>query len=195
MLILVRHGRTAANAAGLLQGRRDNPLDEVGELQARAIAAHLALVADIGLVVSSPASRAVSTASALGLPVTIDDRWLELDYGTFDGQAQGAVSADVWDRWRADPTYAPPGGESLVDLEARVVAALEDLAHVARQRDVVVVSHVSPIKAAVAWAIDSSAGVLSWRCRLDVASICRIALTPRGPVLTSFNETAHLGRP
>jgi probable phosphoglycerate mutase len=191
VLILVRHGRTAANAAGLLQGRLDNPLDPVGEGQAAAIAAALGRV---DRVITSPLQRARSTAQAIGGDVVVDERWVELDYGLFDGQAQGDLAADVWDHWRADPQYAPPGGESLAELDRRVVGALEELSREAQHRDVVVVSHVSPIKAAIAWAVGSSVGVMSWRCRLDVASICRIAVTPRGPVMISFNETAHLAR-
>lgn len=191
MLILVRHGRTAANAAGLLQGRLDNPLDPVGQGQAAAIAAALGRV---DRVITSPLQRARSTAEAIGGDVVVDERWVELDYGLFDGQAQGDLAADVWDHWRADPQYAPPGGESLAELDRRVVEALEELSQEAQHRDVVVVSHVSPIKAAIAWAVGSSVGVMSWRCRLDVASICRLAVTPRGPVMISFNETAHLAR-
>jgi alpha-ribazole phosphatase len=189
VLILVRHGRTAANAAGLLQGRLDNPLDPVGDAQAMAIAAALG---PVDRVITSPLQRARSTAEAIGGDVVVDDRWVELDYGLFDGKAQGDVTADVWEHWRADPDYAPPGGESLTELDRRVAAALDELSHDAQHRDVVVVSHVSPIKAAIAWAVGNSVGVMSWRCRLDVASICRIAVTPRGPVMISFNETAHL---
>jgi probable phosphoglycerate mutase len=189
VLILVRHGRTAANAAGLLQGRLDNPLDEVGHAQAAAIAAALG---PVDQVITSPLQRAHSTARAIGGDVVVDERWVELDYGLFDGKEQGDLAADVWDHWRADPEYAPPGGESLAELDRRVSLALEELALDARHRDVVVVSHVSPIKAAIAWAVGSTVGTMSWRCRLDVASICRIAVTPRGPVMVSFNETAHL---
>jgi probable phosphoglycerate mutase len=189
VLILVRHGRTAANAAGLLQGRLDNPLDDIGEAQAVATAAALGRV---DRVITSPLQRARSTAEAIGGDVVVDERWVELDYGLFDGQAQGDLAADVWDHWRADPEYAPPGGESLAELDRRVAAALDELSHDAQHRDIVVVSHVSPIKAAIAWAVGSTVGVMSWRCRLDVASICRIAVTPRGPVMISFNETAHL---
>ena len=57
-----------------------------------------------------------------------------------------------------------------------------------------VVSHVSPIKAAVAWALDVGDGV-AWRMFVAVASITRIAVTDRGPILRSFNEVAHLGQP
>ena len=188
MLILVRHGRTEANAAGLLQGRIDNPLDELGEAHARAIAE---AIKSVDVVISSPLRRAVQTAEALGRPVQVDDRWLELDYGALDGQPVSSVGADVWDRWRRDPSYIPAGGESLQTVFDRVAAACEELLGIAADADVVVVSHVSPIKAAMAWAL-AGGPESAWRSHLDPASITRIGITPRGPVLRSFNETAHL---
>jgi broad specificity phosphatase PhoE len=98
------------------------------------------------------------------------------------------VPADVWATWRADPAWAPPGGESLTDVGARVRAACVDLADEAATRDVVVVSHVSPIKAAVAWALGVGDAV-AWRMFLDVAGVCRIATGPSGPSLRSYNES------
>ena len=59
----------------------------------------------------------------------------------------------LWSRWRADPTFAPPGGESLAAVGERVRDACADLADAADGGDVVVISHVSPIKAAIAWAL------------------------------------------
>jgi probable phosphoglycerate mutase len=76
VLILVRHGRTAANASGLLLGRADPPLDEVGVAQAAGVAAELR---DVYRVVTSPLARTRATAEALGVPVSVDERWLELD--------------------------------------------------------------------------------------------------------------------
>ena len=193
MLVLVRHGRTAANAAGLLQGHLDLSLDELGERQAAKLAATLASSAQI--VVASPLRRARETAARIaaerGLDVVIDDRWIELDYGDFDGWPLGDIPRETWNRWRSDVTFAPPGGESLAALARRVVAACVDWADKASAGDVVVVSHVSPIKAALTWAL--GVGVeASWRTRLDPASITRIAFGPNGPVLAAFNETGHL---
>jgi broad specificity phosphatase PhoE len=125
------------------------------------------------------------------VPVAVDERWIELDYGEWDGQPLRSMPADGWDTWRRDPSFAPPGGETLLDLEARVREACRSLEDEAREGDVVVVSHVSPIKAAVAWALD--AGPLTqWRMFLDVAAICRIAIGPRGPSLVAYNSTAHV---
>ncbi len=189
MLILVRHGRTLANATGLLQGRIDNPLDPVGEQQARAIAASLAPLVS-PRVISSPLQRARQTAGALGVAVEIDERFIELDYGALDGVPVRDVGAEVWARWRADASFVPGGGESLADLQARVDGACEELAAEAAERDVVVFSHVSPIKAVVAWALGVGPET-SWRMTLGQATITRVR-TGGVPALVSFNEDTHL---
>lgn len=188
VLLLARHGQTAANAAGLLLGRADLALTELGHLQAKALAQHLASATR---VVSSPLLRARETAAAFGLPVEVDERWVEMDYGTYDGQPMREVPAEVWARWRGDPGWAPPGGESLAAVERRVGEACGPLLEEAATADVVVVSHVSPIKAGVAWALGAGPAV-SWRMHLDVASVCRIRPGPAGPVLVTFNEREHL---
>jgi probable phosphoglycerate mutase len=78
-----------------------------------------------------------------------------------------------------------------VELEQRVTPALEQLRDEAQERDVVVVSHVSPIKCAVTWALNVDTHV-TWRFHLDRASICRIAVTARGLSVLSMNEVGHL---
>jgi broad specificity phosphatase PhoE len=191
VLIIVRHGRTAANAQGLLLGRLDPELDEEGRRQAAAVAATLDRA---DRIVASPLTRTRQTAEVIsastGTEVELDDRWIELDYGELDGTPLVDIPVETWSAWRKDPSFCPPGGESLVDLGGRVRAALDDLADEALTRDVVVVSHVSPIKAAVLWALGVGEEV-TWRMFLAPASITRIAVQ-RGPVLQSFNETAHL---
>jgi probable phosphoglycerate mutase len=188
VLILVRHGRTAANRSGLLQGHRDLPLDELGRSQALACAT---AIPDDVRVITSPLARAVATGQAINPDVTIDERWIEFDYGEYDGLPISELPAGTWDAWQLNTAFAPPGGESLLDLDRRVRAACEELRPIAEQGDIVVVSHVGPIKSAVAWAL--GVGVeISWRCHLDVASLCRIEFTQRGPMLRSFNDTAHL---
>ena len=124
-------------------------------------------------MVVSPLRRARETAAAFGRPVEVDERWIELDYGEFDGRPIVDVPPDLWPTWRADPHFAPPGGESLVTLGVRVRGACEELLDEARERDVVVVSHVSPIKAAIAWALGVGDEV-AWRLFVQVASIARV---------------------
>jgi broad specificity phosphatase PhoE len=190
VLLVVRHGRTAVNAAGLLLGRLDPPLDEVGIAQADAIGRALGRVDH---VVCSPLGRCRATAERLSAgSVEIDERWIELDYGEFDGRPFGDLPEGTWDRWRSDVTFAPPGGESLATLGRRVRAALGDVAPRAVEGTVVVVTHVSPIKAALAWALGVGDEV-AWRAHVAPASITRIGVGERGPVLVGFNDVAHLG--
>ena len=188
MLILVRHGRTALNLGHKLQGRIDQPLDEVGQRQAVEIAK---VLTDIDRVISSPLMRARQTAAALGKPVEIDQRFVELDYGSFDGLLDSDVPGEIWRKLRSDKNYRPPNGETLAELDLRVRQAINELVEAARTKNIVVVSHVSPIKAIIAWSLGSDVGV-SWRMLLDRASISRIAITDRGPVMRGFNDTSHL---
>ncbi len=189
MLHVVRHGRTEANAAGLLLGRLDPDLDALGIRQATAVAA---AIGPVDRVVSSPLLRAVRTAEAFGLDVETDDRWLELDYGDLDGTSVSEVPSSTWVQWRADLDWAPPGGESHAALGERVRSACEDLIAEAAGSEVVVVTHVSPIKASLAWALGVG-DEIAWRCFVEPASVLRIAVGPGGPTVRSFNDVAHLG--
>jgi broad specificity phosphatase PhoE len=188
VLIVVRHGRTEANAAGLLLGRRDPGLDELGRRQAAALRP---VVAGAARVVTSPLRRTRETAAALDLPVEVDDRWIELDYGVLDGTPMREVPADLWARWVADPRFAPEGGESIAAVGERVRAACEDLAEEAAARDVVVVTHVSPLKAAVAWALEVPDDVV-WHLYAAPAAVTRISTAGPRRSLHGYNATSHL---
>lgn len=198
MLVLVRHGEATANAAGLLLGRADVSLTDRGRQQVEALRPH---VGTATALFSSPLRRALDTAEglSLGVPVEIDDRWIEIDYGVFDGEAIGEAPSEVWEHWREDPGHRPPGGESLTEVGARVSEACESLFSAAGlgardgRGDVVVVSHVSPIKAAVAWA--TGAGPLDWRLHLSTGSITRIGWASGEPVLECFNWVPPLTQP
>ena len=184
VLLIVRHGQTQANADGLILGRADPALTDLGRRQAAALAEALPAPA---MVVASPLRRAQETAAAFGAPVETDERWIELDYGAMDGTPAASVGDDLWERWRADPDFAPPGGESLTMLGGRVRQSCEELAVEASERTVVVVTHVSPIKAAVAWALGVGDEV-AWKLFVEDAAVCRIRMGQFGPLLTAFNE-------
>ncbi len=188
-LYVVRHGRTEANASGLLLGRADPELDSHGVRQADAIANALSLSDPV--VVSSPLQRCVQTAAAFGSGSTTDERFIELDYGEFDLRPISEIPKATWSEWREDADFRPPGGETLNELQMRVEAALDEFKGIAAERDVVVVSHVSPIKAAVAWALGAQAET-SWRCFVAQASITRISTNGPTPSLHGFNIVDHL---
>lgn len=183
VLYLVRHGRTEANAGGRLQGRLDLPIDDVGRVQAAAITS---VVTSVDRVISSPSLRAQQTAAVFGLELELDERWLEMDYGDFDGLPLSEVPRDQWQQWISDPDFRPPGGESLREMGKRVYEACDDLLEAARQHDIVVVSHATPIKAAMSWALGVDVGI-TWRIQIDQASITKIIIRDRGPALAAFN--------
>jgi len=189
MLILVRHGEVPANAEGLLLGRADPSLTATGRRQAAALAELLPRPARI---VSSPLTRAQETAAVLAegtdAVVEVDPRWVELDYGHLDGKPPTALGERAWHEFRTDPDFVPPGGESLSSLCRRVREACEELAADAADSDVVVVSHVSPIKAAVTWALGVG-DCVAWRMFLGDAAISRIDTSGSQPLLLGFSDT------
>jgi probable phosphoglycerate mutase len=192
VIAFVRHGQTELNRGGRLQGRLDAPLSELGLAQAAALGRGFA-AEPVVRVYTSPLRRACDTAAAIarthGLAVDIDEQLVELDYGEWDGLALGDVAPRDWAAWRADPEFALPGGERLVDVTRRVAAFS---AAVGDPGLVVAVSHVSPIKAAVCSAllVDERA---SFRMQLDVASVTRIGHRPDGTTyLSTFNETSFV---
>jgi broad specificity phosphatase PhoE len=205
MLWLVRHGESEANRSRLLVGRMDSPLTALGRRQAEALGDLFARQRSRPVrLVTSPLGRAVDTAQAIYEAlaaadgggrvacVEVDERFSELDYGELDGCSSADLEPGTWERWRADSSWRPPQGETLEEVGSRVSAACAELAPVAAGGDVIVTSHVSPIKAAVAWALGGGAD-LSWRLLLGVASVTRVATYgDGGRVLVSFNETGHL---
>ncbi|MGO9558337.1 MAG: histidine phosphatase family protein [Acidimicrobiales bacterium] len=203
-LILLRHGQSESNAAGLLVGRSDPPLTELGVRQAEAAGRYLAAErqgSDDGtpprslLIVSSPLQRACATAEIVArecgenVEVDVDEQLIELDYGEFDGLTLGQIAAPDWAAWREDPSWRPPGGETLVELQERVATWCDSLRAGGAEGDVIAVSHVSPIKAAAIWALNGGPE-LSWRLSLGVATITRISTS--APSLQSFGEAGHL---
>lgn len=198
MITFVRHGQTAVNRAGQLQGRHDAALTDLGAEQAARVARALAGADQPPVrVISSPLLRARSTAQAIadacgGVEVEVDERLVELDYGEWDQRSLADLAPEVWREWRTTPNYAPPGGESLEAVAARVVDFCAERGAQWSDGNVVAVSHVSPIKAAVCWALGIDQGA-TWRMQLGLASITRIGAGRDGaPHLLSFNETAHL---
>jgi broad specificity phosphatase PhoE len=134
LLYCIRHGETTYNAEGRIQGQLDTPLSELGKKQALAVAKALA-GQPIELVISSPLSRAYTTAqplaAALGVDIRTDDRLKEINAGIF----QNLVPAEMAERfpeetakWKShDPDYVIPNGESRRMLMQRGAAVLDEL--------------------------------------------------------------------
>jgi broad specificity phosphatase PhoE len=199
--LLLRHGQTPLSVQKRYAGVSDVPLTEIGVDQAAAAAKRLAS-AGIGAIVSSPLQRAVRTAEEVaavtGVPVVTDEGLRETDFGAWEG----LTFAEVRERWPAemtswlaDPAVAPPGGESFVEVNTRVTEALHRVLTSQARQNVLIVSHVTPIKTLVAAALFAPPAAL-YRMHLDVAALCEIDWYADGiAVLRSFNDTAHLREP
>lgn len=153
-LFLARHGQTADNANGLILGRRDPPLSELGEQQA----AQLAVSAGEHGVVAiwcSPLLRARQTAAIVGAAVGVEpsvlDDLIESARGEWEGRAQAALARDTPARFAAfeagDPKFVFPGGESIADQVERTRRALRRVA--AGPQPSLAVAHAGTIRAAL----------------------------------------------
>jgi ribonuclease H / adenosylcobalamin/alpha-ribazole phosphatase len=196
--VLLRHGQTPMSVQQRYAGRSNVPLTDAGVQQAVAAAKRLAS-AGIGVIVTSPLLRAVQTAQEVaavtGAAVVTDDGFRETDFGAWDGLTFAEVR-ERWpsevSTWLADPDVAPPGGESFAEVSARVAAALRRVLADREGQQVLIVSHVTPIKTLVAAALLAPPAAL-FRMHLDVAALCEIDWYADGPaVLRSFNDTGHL---
>jgi len=196
--LLLRHGETPMSVQKRYAGLSDVPLTETGVYQAAAAAKRLAS-AGIGAIVSSPLRRAVRTAEEVaavtGVPMVTDEGFRETDFGAWDGLTFAEVRAR-WPAemasWLASPAVAPPGGESFAEVSMRVTEALQRVLTSQARQNVLIVSHVTPIKTLVAAALLAPPTAL-YRMHLDVAALCEIDWYPDGlAVLRSFNDTAHL---
>lgn len=132
-LILLRHGQTDYNAQQRMQGQLDTQLSPVGIEQARTAAKYVA-TKDIAKVISSDLSRARDTANtiaeALGLDVEVDARLRETHLGLWQGQTHEQVDSEYAGAraaWRHSPGWAPPEGESRLQVAQRARSAIDDL--------------------------------------------------------------------
>lgn len=138
-------------------------------------------------MIASPLRRACQTAEVIarGTP-TIDRRWMEMDFGELEDRPVAQAVGLLWTGWAGDLEWAPVGGESLASLSRRVAEACEELLPLIGGKDVIVVTHVSPIKAAVAWALDVTP-LIAGRLFVPEASITTIRAGGDGrPVLEGF---------
>jgi probable phosphoglycerate mutase len=197
-LVLVRHGSTIHSAERRFSGRNYLPLNDVGVVQAAALAKRS--YGRIDAVVSSPLRRAVQTAEAiaapLGLAVQIEPDLIETDFGAWEGRTFAEVRGDDPDAltaWRASLDAAPPGGESFASVGRRVQRARAALIAAHPGSHVAVISHVTPIKSLVRFALDAPP-VAMFRLHLDPASVSIVDYHGNGDASVRLvNDTSHLG--
>lgn len=201
-LILARHGRTTANATGVLAGRsRGVRLDETGTAQARAAGERLAGL-PLAAIVTSPLERCRDTAREIRsaqpqeVAVTPEKRLLECDYGSWTGRDLTSLAKDpLWATVQAHPSAVTfPDGEAMGQMMARSVAAVRDWdARVEAEHgpDAVwlAVTHGDVIKAVLADALGMHLDLFQ-RIGVDPASLSVVRYTPLRPFVLSVNSVA-----
>ena len=204
-VLLVRHGRTKANADGILAGHTPGvTLDSQGRKQAAELAERLSDVR-IPRIISSPLERTVATADAIAafqrraVIRDIDDRFVECKYGDWTGKKLGDLAKEpMWSVVQAHPSAAVfPGaeGESMRDMQHRAVEGIREWNEaVGGDGLYVVVSHGDVIKAILADALGMHLDAFQ-RIRVDPASLSIIQYTSHRPFVVRSNDSGvDLGR-
>ena len=197
-LIAIRHGQTAWNVDTRIQGHLDVPLNERGHWQAQRLAAALAQEG-IAAVYASDLSRAFETgryvAQAAGVAIRPDVGLRERGFGLFEGRTFKEIEAELPDQallWRKrDPHFAPAGGESLRQVQDRVVSTCHRLAAQHPGELIALVGHGGVLDALyrVGTRQDLQAP-RSWE--LGNAAINRLLWSPQGLALVGWGDVAHL---
>lgn len=206
-LWLIRHGESEGNASGTIQGHNDSPLSQLGRRQAAALAERMRREGRFDAIYSSDLARARQTArptaEVLGLPLNEIVGLREIDLGLWSGLTRTEIERrfpDEWARWKRFDTQLRRGGaESYADLQARIVAVVEEIVARHRGERVILVFHAGAIKSYLAyvlrlplsemWRLDISNASIS-RVRMDTAFVDPDRVAP-GRLLT-LNDTCHL---
>jgi probable phosphoglycerate mutase len=168
-LILIRHGETEANVSGIWHGSADAPLTARGKRQVEATArrvAELHAQTPMDVFYVSPLARTRSTADviaqAIGMDPMVDEGLREFSIGDWEGRSFQELREQehLWDRWRADPEFAPPNGESPASFGRRVPQAVLALLDRHANKTVVAVTHGGVISTLLAQTLGG--GLWDW---------------------------------
>jgi 2,3-bisphosphoglycerate-dependent phosphoglycerate mutase len=198
-VLAIRHGETAWNVGGRIQGQLDIPLNSTGEWQVDRLAEAVAHE-NITAIYSSDLSRAFMTAQAVsrgagGVPVVTDEGLRERAFGVFEGLSFDEIALR-WPeqavRWRRrDASFGAAGGETLAQFYQRSIDTATRLCALHPDETIALVSHGGVMdclyRAACRIALDAPR---SWR--VDNAGINRLLYTPEGFTLIGWSDLHHL---
>ena len=197
-IYLVRHGQTAWNKEEIFRGRTDVPLDESGQKQAELVGQYFKGM-KIHAIYSSPLARAWETAQAIArfhtLKVEPLDAMIDMSFGNWEGHAHQEIreiEGETYRQWVGSPHLARlPGGESLDDVRARCMTALEELVRNHPEKTLVIVSHrvICKVLICAILGLDNSH---FWQITQDTTAINLIQYRNGKYILSLMNETCHL---
>jgi len=197
-IYLVRHGQTAWNKEEIFRGRTDIPLDETGLKQAE-LAGEYFRGMEVHAIYSSPLSRAWETAQKISqihnLKVQPLQGILDMSFGKWEGQSHRDIQKndkEIYRQWREEPHQVRlPGGESLDEVRARSMAALEGVIRENPGKTLVLVSHrvICKVLICAILGLDNSH---FWQITQDTTAINLIQHREGKYILSLMNETYHL---
>lgn len=198
LVLIVRHGLTAATGSALSGRTPGIALNDKGRDQAAAVAERLAQVR-LDAIISSPLERCAQTAETIaarqggGLAVQTDDRLIEVGYGDWTGQSLRKLSREpLWRVVQAYPsavTFPGPDGETLPDIQRRAVTAIRDWnSKLGADAVYLICSHADVIKAILADSLGLHLDLYQRIC-VDPCSLSVIRYTPLRPFVERMNDT------
>lgn len=183
-IYLIRHGRTEANRQYILQSRVDNPLSAEGIMQAEQARDWFSKQAiSIAKVYASPLIRALDTGRIVAgadVPVTVDDRLLEMDYGPYEGIDLKSPPPEI-KNWFGDFVHhpAPEGIETLSSVVERAGSFLEDLRRAEPSGNILIATHAIALKGFLEY-LTPEAGGRFWSQNIRNCDVYMTRLTQEG---------------
>ena len=194
-LILIRHCETESNAAGTVQGRQNLQLSPRGKLQAELVAGYLQSNFTIDRVVSSDRTRCLETANGIGIEPEPTPLLRELDFGKWEGRKWSDVESrypkDVEKLLNSDPSFSPPGGDSLESLNERVKQSIYEFNLRSSTQTTVVASHDGTLRAMIVQLMGWNPANMG-NLTLFVGGISVISTQNETPKLELLNHYDHL---
>ena len=197
---LIRHGETEWNKSGILQGNSNVLLSPEGIHQARLLAEHTPFHS-VDAIYSSDLSRAVKTAEILAdkfkLPVIKVPALREINFGEWEGKFLRELRSenhDSFEKFFTKPDKVhPPGGETFLECQARIVTALDDIVDTHDGQNIVVVSHGAAIRLILCAALTIPIRKM-WAISQSNSAVNILCIDGGNAVVELVNSTAHLYR-
>lgn len=194
--LLIRHAAHGAQGVRLVGRMPDAGLSVLGREQADRLARRLER-SPIEAVCSSPMERAMATARAIadrrGITPRIEHALDEIDFGTWTGQSFAELASDpVWQAWNGFRSASrPPGGEAMIEVQARAVELIERLRHEHGDGTVALVSHADVIRAVLVHFLGMPLDLIL-RLEVEPGSVSILSVADWGARLLGLNDTGGM---
>ncbi|RJP59661.1 MAG: histidine phosphatase family protein [Deltaproteobacteria bacterium] len=198
-ILLVRHGETDWNKQQVFRGRIDVPLNSVGLEQARATGEALSNYR-IDAIYSSPLSRAMETANAIGrsrpcISIKEAEGFIDIDFGKWQGMPHDKVKEEyneLYNKWQREPhNVKMPDGESLDEVKLRSMGVLNDI--LARhENEIVAIASHRVVNKVILCAVLGLTNQHFWCIRQDTCAINIFDNSGRGFIVSVINDTCHI---